>query len=166
MGDSAKILGNRMAQLRQQNGLSMEDLATKVGVNRSTIFKWEHGGIKIENASNKHVHALAKALNTSIAYLKGETDDSSPEMDEDRLLRIGQAYLQKVLMQYNEQTQNALDILAFQLGYNIDYDSEGNVTLHHGDKHVPITQKDVEELSTQLRSYAAFLLKQLEDKKA
>lgn len=166
MGDSAKILGNRMAQLRQQNGLSMEDLATKVGVNRSTIFKWEHGGIKIENASNKHVHALAKALNTSIAYLKGETDDSSPEMDEDRLLRIGQAYLQKVLMQYNEQTQNALDILASQLGYNIDYDSEGNVTLRHGDKHVPVTQKDVEELSTQLRSYAAFLLKQLEDKKA
>lgn len=166
MGDNAKIIGNRMAQLRQQNGLSMEDLATKVGVNRSTIFKWEHGGIKIENASNKHVHALAKALNTSIAYLKGETDDPSPEMDEDRLLRIGQAYLQKVLMQYNEQTQNALDILASQLGYNIDYDSEGNVTLRHGDKHVPVTQKDVEELSTQLRSYAAFLLKQLEDKKA
>ena len=162
MGDNAKILGNRMAQLRQQNGLSMEDLATKVGVNRSTIFKWEHGGIKIENASNKHVHSLAKALNTSITYLKGETDDPSPEMDEDRLL----AYLQKMLMQYNEQTQNALDILASQLGYSIDYDSEGNVTLRHGDTHVPITQKDVEALSTQLRSYAAFLLKQLEDKKA
>ena len=103
MGDNAKIIGNRMAQLRQQNGLSMEDLATKVGVNRSTIFKWEHGGIKIENASNKHVHALAKALNTSIAYLKGETDDPSPEMDEDHFLKIGQAYLQKMMLLHSTE---------------------------------------------------------------
>ena len=43
-GNSMSIqFGNRLAQLRKQNGYSQESLAEKLGLSRQAISKWERG---------------------------------------------------------------------------------------------------------------------------
>ena len=38
------ILGDKILQLRKQNGWSQEELAAQLGVSRQSVSKWESGG--------------------------------------------------------------------------------------------------------------------------
>lgn len=59
-------------------GISQSELARRTNQARSTVFNWEN------NRNNPEVSAgilIAEALNTSISYLYGETDDPRPARD-------------------------------------------------------------------------------------
>lgn len=67
--------GDRIAELRKKLYLSQEDLAEALGTSRPSISIWETGkGLPDVN----NLRELATALNTSTAYLLGETDDPAP----------------------------------------------------------------------------------------
>lgn len=55
--------------LRKQYGLTLEDVATAVGVGKSTVRKWEKG--MILNMGRDKIQSLALVLHTSPAYLMG-----------------------------------------------------------------------------------------------
>ena len=38
-----KLVGNRLKQAREEKGISLEDAGKKVGVNKSTVLRWENG---------------------------------------------------------------------------------------------------------------------------
>lgn len=38
-----KLVGNRLKEAREEKGISLEDAGKKVGVNKSTILRWENG---------------------------------------------------------------------------------------------------------------------------
>jgi transcriptional regulator with XRE-family HTH domain len=62
-------MAQRIKTLRKERGLTLEQVALVVGVGKSTVRKWETG--MIANMKRDKIAALAKALNTTPAYLMG-----------------------------------------------------------------------------------------------
>lgn len=68
-------IGQRIRSMRIQQGLSIDDLAYRLGKNRTTVYRYENGDI--ENLPLGILDSLAEALNTTPAYLMGwETADA------------------------------------------------------------------------------------------
>ena len=63
--------GKRLRQRRKELNLSGEAVAKALGTTRVTVSRWESGE---SDPSDKVKVELAKVLNTTIAYLMGETD--------------------------------------------------------------------------------------------
>ena len=81
----SKDMAKRIKELRQEKGLTLEQVAKVVGVGKSTVRKWETG--MIANMKRDKIASLAKALGTTPAYLMGWKDDSiekevSPSVQE------------------------------------------------------------------------------------
>ena len=62
-------MAEKIRQLRINQGMTLEEVAQKVGVGRSTVRKWETG--MIANMRRDKILVLAQALNTSPEYLMG-----------------------------------------------------------------------------------------------
>ena len=80
-------MANKIRILRQERGLTLEQVAEVVGVGKSTVRKWETG--MIANMRRDKIADLAKALGTTPAYLMGwedqeeqEPSPSEPELTE------------------------------------------------------------------------------------
>lgn len=74
-------MAKRIKALRQEKGLTLEQVADVVGVGKSTVRKWETG--MIANMKRDKIADLAKALGTTPAYLMGwgeeeNLDNNSP----------------------------------------------------------------------------------------
>ena len=65
-------IGKRIKMLRTKRGLSIDDLATKLGKNRTTVYRYENGDI--ENLPLSILNPLAEALDTTPAHLMGWGD--------------------------------------------------------------------------------------------
>lgn len=59
----------RLKLLREQNRMTLEDVATHIGVGRATVYKYENG--IITNVPSDKIELLAKLFNVSPAYLMG-----------------------------------------------------------------------------------------------
>jgi len=68
--------GRRLAELRDQRGLTQEELGQKSGVSAAMISHFETG--VRERASAETLIKLAQALGTSVDYLLARTDDVTP----------------------------------------------------------------------------------------
>ena len=62
-------IGDRIKQKRKELGLSVDEIAEKLGKNRATIYRYENEDI--ENLPVNILEPLAKALRTTPAYLMG-----------------------------------------------------------------------------------------------
>lgn len=72
-------IGEKIKHLREINEMSLEDLAQKTGVNRTTIMRYEKGNT--EKFPTSQVVPFATALHTTPEYLMGweEQKASEPE---------------------------------------------------------------------------------------
>lgn len=68
-----KNIGRRIKQRREQIGLSMQDIADKLDVNRSSVMRWENG--ETNKIKLPIVEKLAQILQTSPDYLMGYNDE-------------------------------------------------------------------------------------------
>ncbi|WP_054530330.1 S24 family peptidase [Erythrobacter sp. SG61-1L] len=66
--------GDRLEELLIALGLSQSELARRVGVSQTVIYKLVSG----QSQGSKYIHRIASELGTSAEYLMGETDDSAP----------------------------------------------------------------------------------------
>lgn len=69
-------IGERIKMLRTQQGLTLEEVGTRVGVGKSTVRKWESG--QIANMRRDKIALLAKALNVTPTYLMGWKEGAAP----------------------------------------------------------------------------------------
>ena len=70
-------MAQKIRELRQAKGLTLEQIADVVGVGKSTVRKWETG--MIANMRRDKIASLAKALGVTPGYLMGwEDDDVAP----------------------------------------------------------------------------------------
>ncbi|WP_242148889.1 helix-turn-helix domain-containing protein [Sphingomonas sp. BAUL-RG-20F-R05-02] len=66
-------LGMRIEKRRREVGISQAELARRVGVSQSTI----NSLINSDSRSSRSLHKIARELETTAAFLAGETDDPS-----------------------------------------------------------------------------------------
>lgn len=68
-------MGEKIKKIREEKGMTLEELGNKVGVGKSTVRKWENG--MIANMRRDKIAKLANALDCSAAYLMGWDDTMS-----------------------------------------------------------------------------------------
>ena len=66
----------RILQTASDKGISNAFICGKIGVNRTWLNAAKRDNL---NISDDRLHQIATVLGTTAAYLKGETDDPSPE---------------------------------------------------------------------------------------
>lgn len=66
-------IGERIKARRQGQGLTQEELANRIGTIKQTVYKYERD--IITNIPIERLNAIASALDTSVSYLLGITDD-------------------------------------------------------------------------------------------
>ena len=71
----------RLKELCKSRGTSIAALESRLGMGNGTIGKWWKNG-RVPNYAN--LSAVANALETTIAYLTGETDDPSVGIKKER----------------------------------------------------------------------------------
>lgn len=71
----SKGIGARIKQSREQAGMSLNDVAQKIGLDKSTILRYENG--EIAKVKAPIVEKMAAAMNTSPHFLLGWTDNPS-----------------------------------------------------------------------------------------
>ena len=75
----SECMSQRIKALRKEKGLTLEQVANIVGVGKSTVRKWETG--MIANMKRDKIANLAKALDTTPAYLMGWSENENKEIN-------------------------------------------------------------------------------------
>nr|WP_255355393.1 helix-turn-helix transcriptional regulator [Novosphingobium sp. FSW06-99] len=126
------MIGERIKARMAELGISQGYLAREVGVKQPTISALISG----KSRSSTHLHLIARALQTTPAYLTGETDDPS----------IGAAALAyspsdmewlEVLHSLSPRDRNAVHVLMLTLAGRPLV-----LTIDDGSTHVPMLQSD------------------------
>ena len=97
-------MAQKIKDLRQRRGMTLEQVANIVGVGKSTVRKWETG--MIANMKRDKIAALAQALGTTPAYLMGWEEDKEEKNSPDQtILTEGEEMLRKLFRQMPEENR-------------------------------------------------------------
>ena len=77
-----QIIAQNLIDLRKQRNLKQSDLSDAIGYSDKTISRWENG-TSVPDVST--LIKLAKFYNTSVDYLLGITDESTPYAKSTRI---------------------------------------------------------------------------------
>lgn len=72
--------GERLRELRKENGMTLDEVAEQVGLAKATIYRYETGTIKKIPAENYHL--LANLFGVSRPYIMGWTDERHDDPDQ------------------------------------------------------------------------------------
>lgn len=87
-------IGERIRITRIKQGLTIDELASRLGKNKTTIYRYENGDI--ENLPLGILDSLANALNTTPAFLMGWTETQGDgHSDNDSPMTPEMTYLYK-----------------------------------------------------------------------
>ena len=76
MADVDKITSTRIKARRKELHMSVDYIVSRLKISRATFYRYESA--EIEKIPAYIINRLANILNTSTAYLMGETDDPAP----------------------------------------------------------------------------------------
>ena len=109
-----KLIAERMQALRKSLGYSYQQLADETGMSKSTLQRYESGGIK--NIPLSRTKSLARALKTTPEYLMGwgteEAKKSPPSGATDSGLTKEERHLMELL---SKLTPENLDLALAQI---------------------------------------------------
>ncbi len=115
-------MGQKIKALREQKGMTLEELGDKVGVGKSTVRKWETG--IIANMKRDKIVKIAKALDVEPSYLMGWNDNLTsdnasliPEILSDSVLV---EHVKKIMKLNKEHQQTIYDNITYW------YEKEGH----------------------------------------
>lgn len=75
-----ELVASRIKQLRIKTDITQEQLGNALGMNKSTIQRYETAGV--DKIKEPIIEKMAKILKTSSDYLLGKTDDTSPKSEQ------------------------------------------------------------------------------------
>jgi transcriptional regulator with XRE-family HTH domain len=79
------VVGERLKKLRRDRKISQEDLSKIIGVQSSSVSRYEKGK---DDPSDKVKAAIVKYFNVSLDYLLGIIDEPVEYYDQDKFLRL------------------------------------------------------------------------------
>lgn len=94
------VMGQRIRELRQKQGLTQERLGEYIGVSRGAINKIEKG--TTENLKRSQIETLAEKLGCTPTYLMGWEDKNSSNYEYDQIFE-NENYIREIT---NKRTQN------------------------------------------------------------
>lgn len=110
------LIPERLTSARKRLNLTKAEAARKIGLTAASYVRYEAGD---RSPSPQVIMSIAEKLETSVAYLSGETDDISPDIviihkNSDPLLfelikntqSADDATLQRLLSYYNQLSKN------------------------------------------------------------
>ena len=106
------MFGIRLKELRKLKGVTQEQLAAIIGVERSSIGKYE-GKSKII-PSDDIKGKIASYFGVSVDYLLGRTDDATPPPADARLSDIDFALSGEIRELTDAEKQDLLDYVRFK----------------------------------------------------
>ena len=107
-------LSRKIKELRLSRNMTLEQVATIVGVGKSTVRKWETG--MIANMKRDKIAVLAKALGTTPAYLMGWKEETETSPVEKQPLSEGEEKLVELFRLVPEDQQGmVLDMIRVAL---------------------------------------------------
>jgi transcriptional regulator with XRE-family HTH domain len=109
----SKDMAKKIKELRQDKGLTLEQVANVVGVGKSTVRKWETG--MIANMKRDKIASLAKALGTTPAYLMGWKEEA-PSPTKESLSEGEKALLELFRRVPKDHQQLVLQMIRAALG--------------------------------------------------
>lgn len=119
-------VGQKIKALREEKGMTLEQLGDKVGVGKSTVRKWETG--IIANMRRDKIAKIADALGTSPAYLMGwdnnNYQDTQPVLLGSELNNI----FERLAEEYNKPKEDLISLF-FSCDLN----------------HLPVSQRTLNE---------------------
>ena len=122
-------IGKRIKQLREDKGLTQEDIAKKIGVAIQTIYKYENE--IVTNIPLDKLEKIAKALQTTPAYLMGWEDNAEKPSKTNKISDTGQRIKEKRLLagisieELAEQSNVSADtITRLETGVPTSFDSK------------------------------------------
>lgn len=80
---SENTIIQRIKSKRKEQGLTQQELADKINVSLMTIVRWENG---TRTPNTSIMPAIAEALNTSVSYLMGISNNPNPSTDDEQYL--------------------------------------------------------------------------------
>jgi transcriptional regulator with XRE-family HTH domain len=98
-------IGTRIKIMRKKNGWSQADLATRVGVDRTSISNWE---INRREPDISALQKLSSVLDVSISYLTGESDLPMPDKNTDYVNFMLTASNDQIRERYGTEIDNKL----------------------------------------------------------
>ena len=112
-----KLIGSRAKQRRKELGLKQPYVAEKMGVNTSTVQRYEAG--TIDNTKKLVLEGLAEALHVTVEWLKGETDSYETDITDNKELLIRDS-MERILEKLpydltNEEDAFSKDLLLLML---------------------------------------------------
>lgn len=94
-------IDERIHMLREQSGMTQQDLALRLGVTRSSVNAWEMG---ISTPTTDKIADMALLFKTSADYILGITSEKTLQMDH---LTMDQQELVYRLVQYFDKTDHS-----------------------------------------------------------
>lgn len=134
-------IGSKIKELRKAQKLTQAELSLKANISRSYLADIERNRY---NPSVDTLTSLAEALNTTLSKLVDINNNSDLISETPKKYFIEQYLL--------------------TLGYNIIYDSEGNIILDAPDAQYEISEFDIEDLQKSVDSFTKFKLSELMSK--
>ena len=92
-----KTIGERAKSRRKELGLTMDYVAERMDVNKSTIQRYESG--TIDNSKKLVIEGLAAALHVTPEWLRSETDELSSDKTDGTFIKIEDS-MKKILGSY------------------------------------------------------------------
>ena len=80
-----KLLGARIKNARQLRQVTMEQVALRIGVNKSTVQRYESGFI--QSPKLPVIKSIADALDVNYLWLTGESDSIEPVAGDEEINR-------------------------------------------------------------------------------
>lgn len=105
-----RTTGDRIKERRKELGMSADDLAQRIGISRSTIFRYENGSI--EKLPMNSLVPIAHALATTVGALMGWEDKKTPAFNEDGLEKDAMIYFDSLPDKKKAEALNYLRYLA------------------------------------------------------
>lgn len=101
----------KLSERRKELGLTLAEIATKVGVSEATVSRWESG--HIDNMKRDKITLLADALKVSPLYVMGIKNDDSENKAENKLKKIFAKNLAHFMNLYNKSQKDISDDLGY-----------------------------------------------------
>lgn len=107
-------LGERIRKARKSKGMTLLDLATKVGVTEATMQRYECD--KIKNPKQPRLLALAKALNVDVNYLMNWNQEDLPQESQNNQSYVNDDLedITRIYNQLDRQDRHELMAMIYQ----------------------------------------------------